>query len=120
MGRLYLKVCCSSYVSPFRDEFDRSLLLIELAIILSFHSEKSDQIEGRLLKGKGKQIYYVVNQTKYGIPDGDTFEGLGFDWGDVWHLSDIEVNYFPDGGYIKSCDKKSCINSAFFEKKDIE
>jgi hypothetical protein len=78
-----------------------------------------DQIEGHLLKGKGRQIYYIVNQTKYGIPDGDTFEGLGFDWSEVWHLSDVEVNYFPDGGDIKSCDKNTCIDSAFYRKRGL-
>ncbi len=62
----------------------------------------------------------MKNQTKYGIPNGDTFEGLGFDWGEIWHLSDVEVDYFPDGGYIESCDKDKCMGSIFYQKRKMQ
>jgi hypothetical protein len=76
-------------------------------------------IEGHLLKGHGKQVFYVVNQTRYSFPNGDTFEGLGFDWADVWELGDNEVNMFASGGDIASCDGKTCISSMFYQKKNV-
>lgn len=76
-------------------------------------------IEGHLLKGHGKQVYFILNQTKYSIPNGDTFEGLGFSWDDVWQMDEATVNLFPDSGAIPGCDGKSCLGSIFYQKKVI-
>ena len=74
----------------------------------------SKDIERHTVKGSGRAVYYVINQTKYAFPNGDTFEGLGFDWNDVWYLTDNDLSVFPAGPDIPGCDAKSCIGSPFF------
>ena len=86
--------------------------LIEYA--LNSQSLNSKDIEGHLVKGSGRAVYYVLNQTRYAFPNGDTFEGLGFDWGDVWQLTDSDISVFPSGPDIPGCDAKSCLGSPFF------
>jgi hypothetical protein len=71
-------------------------------------------IEGHVVKGSGRAVYYVLNHTKFAFPNGDTFEGLGFDWGDVWQLTDGDLSAFAAGSDIPGCDAKSCLGSQFF------
>ena len=79
-----------------------------------------EMIEGHLLKGKGRQIFFIKNHTRYAFPNGDTFEGLGFDWGDVWQLGDSDVNQFPTGGDIPGCDKETCLSSPFYQNRTLK
>ena len=79
----------------------------------------SSDIEGRLVKGHGRSIYLIKNQTKYEFPNGDTFEGLGFKWDDVWHLGDSDISVFANGGEITPCDGKSCESNKFYNKTKL-
>ena len=56
-----------------------------------------EDIEGHLIKGHGKEVFYVKNFSRHSFPNMDTFEGLGFSWDDIWQLSDPQVNSFPKG-----------------------
>ena len=97
---------------PLITDVWRPWYLIEYA--LNSLPVNSKDVERHTVKGSGRAVYYVINQTKYAFPNGDTFEGLGFDWNDVWYLTDNDLSVFPAGPDIPGCDAKACLGSPFF------
>lgn len=56
-----------------------------------------EDIEGQLVKGSSRSVYLVKNFTRHAFGNMETFEGLGYKWENIWHLSDNQINIFPVG-----------------------
>lgn len=54
-------------------------------------------LEGQLIQGRGRSVFYVKNQTRHQFGSADVFEALHFEWGNVWHIADGIVNSIPMG-----------------------
>jgi hypothetical protein len=54
---------------------------------------------GTLVKGSSDKVYVVLNQYRYWIPDPATFDAMGYDWGELYWLSDNELNTVSEGGH---------------------
>lgn len=53
--------------------------------------------DGMLLKGSGSSIYLMRGGLKHLVPNGQTFEANGFNWGAVINLAGATVNAVPTG-----------------------
>ncbi len=53
--------------------------------------------DGTLIKGSSATVYIIENGQKRPISSEQTFNALGFDWGNILVVSDAEVNAVPDG-----------------------
>src|SRR5271166_1402463 len=62
---------------------------------------------GTLVKGSSDKVYVVLNQYRYWIPDPATFDALGYDWGELYWLSDNELNTVSEGGALPSVAPQS-------------
>jgi hypothetical protein len=52
--------------------------------------------DGKAIRApSARQVYLVINGTKRGIPDPETFTRMNFTWSDVIWLSDYEMSLFP-------------------------
>jgi len=52
---------------------------------------------GRVLKGKGSEVYYVEEDSKRHFPNAEVFLGLGYTWRDIKTISDTELSKFQTG-----------------------
>lgn len=57
----------------------------------------AEDVEGQLVQGRGKSVFYVRNQSRHQFNSGDVFEALHFEWGNVWHIDDNTINSIPMG-----------------------
>ena len=53
--------------------------------------------DGSLLSGSGPEVYLMKGGLKHHIPNGQTFEAQGFDWGAVLTLPNSTVGGLPTG-----------------------
>jgi hypothetical protein len=74
-------------------------------ILYTLHGKKISPVdaEGKALKGGGKSVYLILNQTRHEFGSGYAFEGyMGENgWDDIWYLDDEFVTRFPLGEPLK-------------------
>ena len=88
-----------------------------LCVPLSFNPDGADPVyfnltlrsqrpltmpEGLLVKGGGRSVYLVRNGSLHEFPNGDTFLGMGYDWGDIVGISDNKLRLMVMGEPIPS------------------
>jgi hypothetical protein len=52
---------------------------------------------GTLVKGSSANVYVILNDHRYLIPDAATFNAMGYDWSKILSLPDNRVNAIPQG-----------------------
>ncbi|MDJ1172572.1 S8 family serine peptidase [Roseofilum capinflatum] len=52
---------------------------------------------GALVKGSGPEVYYMEKGQRRHIPDAETFEAMGLDWGAIQYVSERDLNDIPLG-----------------------
>lgn len=65
------------------------------------------ELEGRPIKGSGRSVWLVREGYKRAFGSGSVFEGMGFDWNEVYWLPDNVVNAIPSGPDINSLRLRS-------------
>jgi hypothetical protein len=60
-----------------------------------------EDIEGHPIQGSSRSVYLVRNHTRHAFGSSDAFFRAGFEWDDVWHLSDDVVEHIPEGDILK-------------------
>ncbi len=56
--------------------------------------------DGMLVKASDSKVYLIYNNRKWWIQDGETFEGLGYQWRNVRVISDAKLAIYADGTAI--------------------
>jgi hypothetical protein len=84
----------------FFREYDNGYqeLTIDYSIAI-FPQELADRT---LVKGSNPDVYAVLNHYRHAIPDGATFEAMGFQWKTILPLSDGDLNAIPEGAPFRS------------------
>ena len=80
------------------DETGHQELTIDYSIAI-FPQELADRT---LVKGSNPDVYAVLNHYRHAIPDGATFEAMGFQWKTILPLSDGDLNAIPEGAPFRS------------------
>lgn len=59
-------------------------------------------LDGTPIQGPGPQVWYLFQAVRHGIPDPETLQANYGGWAAVTHLSDEQVNLWPEGDPIPS------------------
>ncbi|MBS3919495.1 MAG: hypothetical protein KG012_11475 [Deltaproteobacteria bacterium] len=62
-----------------------------------FQLQPSFFSDGTLIKGSGPDIYLIENGVRRLIPDMETFNAMGFNWGSVINVEDQKLGSLPSG-----------------------